>query len=140
MGVINVLAKFLIQPKTQDGSFVVEKGCARILGADEATAAILQTQFPELKLCPSSSTLSDSIILRTSQEGFQMSLEDALATATSYLNVLDQQEYTVVSGFKDNLVDATDGSTPCIFGLCKSEYRKLRIDIEHTYTVQIVIM
>ncbi|CAL8118671.1 unnamed protein product [Orchesella dallaii] len=111
MGVVNILAKFSILPETQDGSFIVEKGSVRILGTDDATAAILQTQFPELQSFPSASTSTNSSpILRTSQEGLQMSLEDALATATSYLNILDQQDYTIVSGFKDNLLDASDGS------------------------------
>lgn len=111
-----ISAKFLIQPKSSCGIFIVEKGHIKIFGADDATAALLKTEFPELQLIPTASTSAAALssgnsTLYTSQEAGDepMELDEAFTSLTAYLNALDQQDFTVVSAFKDDLVDKETG-------------------------------
>lgn len=76
-----------------------------IFGADDATAALLQTEFPELQSSPtaSSSSSANGNDLYSKYAGESIKLHEALAKVTHYLNALDQQEFTVVSAIKDDL-------------------------------------
>lgn len=92
---------------------MISNGAVKIFGADDATSALIQTEFQELSPVQNSTDNENHCVLATFYGGEMVHLDDALEKIASYLNALDQQDYAIVSAFKDDLPVPESQIGPC---------------------------